>query len=73
MRVKDETIFSVPEHFFAIGGSLSGYTLNYSADGKTWAAWDQATPAGEPLFVANAPLFGKYKLIGNSGEVEVRW
>ena len=40
---------------------------------KHGAAWDEATPAGETLFVANAPLFGKYKLVGNQGDVEVRW
>lgn len=73
MKVTNENTFSVPEHYFGISGSDTGYTLNYSIDGKTWAAWEEATPAGKPLFVANAPLFGKYKLVGNQGEVEVRW
>lgn len=73
MKVTNERIFSVPEHYFGISGSVTGYTLNYSVDGLTWAAWEEATPAGETLFVANAPLFGKYKLVGNQGDVEVRW
>ena len=73
MKIVGEKIFSVPEHFFSISGSASGYTLNYGNDGKTWAEWDEPTPENTPLFVANAPLFGKYKLVGNTGEVEVKW
>lgn len=73
MKVTNEQVFSVPEHYFGIGASETGYTLNYSIDGKTFAAWDEATAANTPLFVANAPLFGKYKLVGNVGVVEVRW
>ena len=55
MRVTNEQVFSVPEHYFGIGASETGYTLNYSVDGKTFAAWDEATQANTPLFVANAP------------------
>lgn len=73
MKIVDEKVFSVPEHYFGISGSQSGYTLNYSVDGITWTEWDEPTEAGKTLFVANAPLFGKYKLVGNTGEVEVRW
>ena len=73
MKVTNEKIFSVPEHYFGISGSSTGYTLQYSVDGKTWASWEEDIPADEPLFVANAPLFGKYKLVGNQGDVEVRW
>lgn len=73
MKVIDENIFSVPAHYFGISGSVTGYTLQYSVDGETWASWDEATHAGEPLFVANAPLFCQYYLAGNNGEVEVRW
>ena len=73
MKVIDENIFSVPEHYFGISGSATGYTLQYSVDGKTWASWKEATPASEPLFVANAPLFCLYRLSGNKDIVEVRW
>lgn len=73
MKVIDENIFSVPEHYFGISGSVTGYTLQYSVDGKTWASWKEAIPANEPLFVANAPLFCLYRLSGNKGTVEVRW
>lgn len=73
MKIVNEKVFSIPEHYFGISGSESGYTLNYSVDGETWAEWEEATPANEPVFVANAPMFMKYKLVGNTGEVEVRW
>ena len=73
MKVTDEKIFSVPEHYFGISGSVTGYTLNYSVDGETWASWEADIPADEPLFVANAPLFCLYYLAGNEGEVEIRW
>ena len=73
MKVTGEKIFSVPEHYFGISGSNTGYTLQYSVDGNTWASWEEDIPANEPLFVANAPLFCQYCLTGNEGEVEIRW
>ncbi len=73
MKVTNEKIFSVPAHCFGISGSDTGYTLQYSVDGKTWASWEVDTPANEPLFVANAPRFCQYCLAGNQGDVEVRW
>ena len=39
MKVIDENIFSVPEYYFVISGSVTCYTLQYSVDGKTWASW----------------------------------
>ena len=73
MKVIDEQTLSVPAHCFGISGSAVGYTLQYSVDGKTWASREEDTPAEEPLFVANAPLFCQYCLAGNEGEVEIRW
>lgn len=73
MKVKKEEVFSVPAHNFGISASESGYTLNYSVDGKTFTQWDESTPAGETLFVANAPAFCRYMLEGNTDDVEVRW
>lgn len=74
MKVSKEQVFSVPANYFGVSGTDSGYTLNYSVDGETWAAWEDATPANEPLFIANCPKFMKYKLVGNTTDnVEVRW
>ena len=59
---------------FAIGPSSSGYTLNYSADGENFTAWDEATAANENVVVANAPFGMVFKLSGNTDtEVTVIW
>lgn len=73
MKVFGENVFSTPVGDFGVSGSEEGYTLNYSVDGKTWAAWPEETPANEPLFVVDSPKFMKYKLVGNNSEVDVRW
>ena len=73
MKVTGEKTFCVPATSFGISGSASGYTLNYSVDGKTWGVWPEVTNANEPLFVVNTPKFMIYKLATNTGQVEVRW
>ena len=73
MKVSGEKTFCVPATSFGISGSASGYTLNYSVDGKTWGVWPEATVANEPLFVVNTPKFMIYKLVANTEQVEVRW
>ena len=73
MKVINEQVFGVSNTSFSVSGSASGFTLNYSVDGKTWGVWPEATVANEPLFVVNLPKFMKYKLVGNTDTVEVRW
>lgn len=73
MKVSGEKTFGVPNTSFGVSGSASGFTLNYSVDGEKWAQWSEATKANEPLFVVNVPKFMKYKLVGNTDTVEVRW
>ena len=73
MKITGEKTFCVPATSFGISGSASGYTLNYSVDGKTWGVWPEATNANEPLFVVNTPKFMIYKLATNTEQVEVRW
>ena len=73
MFVEGDKAFSVPASSFGISASSSGYTLNYSCDGKSWTAWEESTPANEQVFVTGAPQMMKYKLVGNTGEVEIRW
>lgn len=73
MKVINEQVFGVPNTSFGVSGSSSGFTLNYSVDGEKWAQWSEATVANEPLFVVNVPKFMKYKLVGNTDTVEVRW
>lgn len=73
MKVNNEQVFGVPNTSFGVSGSASGFTLNYSVDGNNWGVWPEATVANEPLFVVNVPKFMKYKLVGNTDTVEVRW
>ena len=73
MKVINEQVFGVPNTSFGISGSASGFTLNYSVDGNSWGVWPEATKANEPLLVVNVPKFMKYKLVGNTDTVEVRW
>ena len=73
MKVINEQVFGVPNTSFDVSGSASGFTPNYSVDGEKWAQWSEATVANEPLFVVNVPKFMKYKLVGNTEQVEVRW
>lgn len=73
MKVINEQVFGVPNTSFGISGSASGFTLNYSVDGDSWGVWPEATKANDTLFVVNVPKFMKYKLVGNTDTVEVRW
>ena len=73
MKVINEQVFGVPNTSFGVSGSASGFTLNYSVDGNSWGVWPEATNANEPMFVVNVPKFMKYKLVGNTDTVEVRW
>ena len=73
MKVINEQVFGVPNTSFGVSGSASGFTLNYSVDGKTWGVWPEATNANDTLFVVNVPKFMKYKLVGNTDTVDVRW
>lgn len=73
MKVINEQVFGVPNTSFGISGSASGFTLNYSVDGNSWGVWPEATKANDTLFVVNVPKFMKYKLVGNTDTVEVRW
>lgn len=51
---------------FVISPSNEGYILNYSADGYTYTAWEEETPANEVLVVNGAPAGMFFKLIGNN-------
>ena len=73
MKVINEQVFGVPNTSFGVSGSASGFTLNYSVDGNSWGVWPEATKANDTLFVVNVPKFMKYKLVGNTDTVEVRW
>lgn len=58
--------FQVGIGTFCISPSSTEYTLHYSADGKSYTAWEEATPANEVLVVNAAPEGMYFKLVGNN-------
>lgn len=73
MKIQGEQIFGIPTNYFGISPSESGYTLEYSADGKNFTAWTQETPAGENAFVCHVPKGSSFRLSGNSGDVYIQY
>ena len=72
-KITGDTPFQVLAHSCAISPSAQGYTLNYSADGINYTAWDEATPANENLIV-NGLAYGTYlRLSGNTSEVVINY
>jgi len=70
IKIQGEQPFQIiSSHSFGISPSKEGYTLNYSADGVNYTAYDKATPADENCFVLNVPKFCYFKLIGNNSDV----
>jgi len=69
--VSGATIFQIPAANFAISPSTEGYTLNYSADGENFTAWDTATQAATTEVVCNAPIGMYFKLVGNESTVTI--
>ena len=73
VKISGETPVQIQAHSFVVSQSESGYTLNYSGDGINWTAYTEDTPANEDLIV-NGIAFGTFiKLVGNTGEVEIRF
>lgn len=73
IKVSGETPVQILAHSFIVSQSESGYTLNYSGDGISWTAYDEATPANEDLIV-NFVAWGTYiKLAGNTSEVTINY
>ena len=74
IRISGEQAFQVGAHTFAIGPSLSGYTLNYSADGVNYTPWDEGTLPEKTQVVANAALGMYFKLVDNTTDnIAVTW
>lgn len=73
MKITDEQVFGIPTNSFSVGFSTTGYTLNYSADGQNFTAWEEATPANEVLVVNGIPKGMGFKLVGNTGDVFIQY
>lgn len=73
-KISGETPFQITgAHSMGISVSSEGYTLNYSADGFTYTAWEEATPANENTFVINFPKGAYFKLVGNGSTVTITY
>lgn len=70
-KINGETKFKALKNQFMVGPSASGYTLAYSANGVDFTNYSAPTPANENLIVNGAMQFGYFKLVGNTGEVEI--
>lgn len=75
LKITGEQQFSVLKNTFAIGPSESGYTLAYSATGNPseFTMWDKSTEAGENVVVNGAAEEMYFKLVGNTGEVIIKY
>ena len=73
-KVNKAEPFQIPADKFIIGASASGYTLNYSADGINWTAWDEATTSNTNQVVVGIPINTYIKLVGNNTDnILIRW
>lgn len=71
-KVIGETPFQVAAHSFG-AYSNAGYTLAYSVDGVNYTAYEEATPAGENLFVNGVPKDAFFCLSGNTGTATITY
>lgn len=70
--INGEQPFQIMAHSFSVY-SDSSYTLNFSADGENYTAWDEATPAGETLIVNGIAKNMYFYLDGNSGDAVITY
>lgn len=73
IKITGEQPFQVLATSFAISPSAEGYTLNYSANGVEYTAWEEATPANETLVVNGVAKLMYFKLVGNQSDVEINF
>lgn len=71
IQVNGEQAFSIPVENFAISGTNTAYTLNYSVDGVLWSEVGDEVPAQTQTMVLNGVKGMFYKLAGNNNEVTV--
>lgn len=73
IKITGERPFQVLATSFAISPSSEGYTLNYSANGVEYTAWEEATPANEVLVVNGVAKLMYFKLVGNASDVDINY
>lgn len=74
IKVNKEEVFRCYGSTMAVAATTSGYILNYSVDGNTWSAYEEAVPASENLVVNDGVTGMYFKLVGNADDnVTVRF
>lgn len=73
IKITGEQPFQVLATSFAVSPSAEGYTLNYSANGVEYTAWEEATPANEVLVVNGVAKLMYFKLVGNASDVDINY
>ena len=73
IKITGEQPFQILATSFAISPSAEGYTLNYSANGVEYTAWEEATPANEVLVVNGVAKLMYFKLVGNASELDINY
>ena len=72
ITIHGEEVFRAQKNQFAVAPSEAGYTVAYSANGVDFTEDSEAVvPAGENLVYLGAMQYGWYKLVGNTGDVDV--
>lgn len=71
--VNGETPFKAINRSFTIGPAEAEYVLNFSVskEGPFTPATEDATPVGENHIVNGCTPFSWFKLVGNTGDVQV--
>ena len=73
IKITGEQPFQVLATSFAVSPSAEGYTLNYSANGVEYTAWEEATPANEVLVVNGVAKLMYFKLVGNASDLDINY
>lgn len=72
-KVIGDKPFQILSDAFALSPSSSGYTLEYSADGENYTAWDEKVPAGENLVVNGCANGMYFRCNGNGDELVLQY
>lgn len=73
IKINGEKPFQILAHSFSVSPSASGYTLQYSANGKDYTDWSENTPANENLVVNGIAKFMYFRLKNNTSEVDIQY
>lgn len=72
IKINGEHPFQWKTGSYAVSPSNEEYTLHYSADGYSYTAWEEPTPANEVL-VVNGVADGMYfKMVGNNSVLMIQ-